>query len=429
MEFFIIIVLVLVNGVLSMSEMALVSSRKFQLKNAKQKGSQGATTALDLLENPTKFLSTIQIGITLIGILLGVYSGENLTNQLTGFLMKIPFLQSYAHGISVGFVVVFITYLSIVLGELLPKRLGMAFPETIAIVLAVPLKFLSTISLPFVWLLTVSNDFLLKVLQIKKIPTSKITEEEIRAIVRDSAKDGEIQDIEHNIVERVFELGDRKVNSLLTHRTDIVFFNTTDTFETIKEKINQEKHSAYPVCENNNLDNLKGIVLLKDLFIPLLEKSFNILDHLKTPLYFNKNIYAYKVLETFKEKRIHYGIVVDEYGSTVGIVTLDDVVDALMGDMSDSDQYEYQIMQRNENSWLVDGLYPIFEFVRHFDISIETDYSNKFTTLAGLITYTTHTLPEVGDKFIFDNYEFEIVDKDDQRIDKVLITQIDSKPN
>lgn len=407
-----------------MSEMSLVSSRKFKLENAKKKGSEGAKTALELSENPTKFLSTVQIGITLIGILLGVYSGENLTSDVTAFLIHFEYIKDYAHYLSTTIIVIFVTYLSILLGELLPKRLGMTFPEPLAIFLAKPMKILSIVTSPFVWLLTTSNDILLKIMGIRKTSDSKVSEEEIKSIIKESADGGEIQDIEHNIMERVFELGDRKVNSLFTHRSQIVYFSTDDTLEEIKVKINREKHSAYPVSNSNNLDDLLGIVLLKDLFIPATDKSFNILDYVINPIYFTETTFAYYVLEQFKKEKVHYGIVVDEYGSTVGMVTMDDVVDALVGDVSENHQDEYQIIQRADNTWLVDGQYSIIEFLKYFDIDLKEEYQSKFTTIAGLIIYQNNTLPKVGEVFYLDNYQLEIIDKDGQRIDKILVSRI-----
>jgi putative hemolysin len=385
MEIIIIIGLVLLNGIFAMSEISLVSARKFKLENAKKKGSKGAKTALDLSENPTKFFSTVQIGITLIGILLGVYSGENLTSDLESFLLKYEFIKPHAHNFAVGLIVVFITYLSIILGELFPKRLGMTFPEKIAIAIARPMKVLSLVTSPFVWLLSVSNDLLLKLFRIRKTTESKVSEEEIKAIIKESADGGEIQDIEHNIVERVFELGDRKVNSLFTHRNEIVFFDELDSWDDVRAKINEEKHSAYPVCKNGNLDETLGIVLLKDLFFPMTEKEFQIIDYIKEPVYINESTFAYKVLELFKQKKMHYGIVVDEYGSVEGIITMDDVVDALVGDATELDQIEYQIFKRDENSWLVDGQYPLIEFIRYFNLYIDEAVKNKYTTVAGLL--------------------------------------------
>jgi|688.fasta_scaffold36719_4 putative hemolysin len=423
MEILIIIGLVLLNGIFSMAEMSLVSSRKFKLENAKKIGSKGAKAALELSEKPTKFLSTVQIGITLIGILLGVYSGENLTNDVSQYLMQFEFIKDYANAIATGIIVVFVTYLSIVLGELLPKRIAMTFPEPVAIVLAQPMKILAIITSPFVWLLTISNDVLLKIMGIKKSTESKVSEEEIKSIIKESAEGGEIQDIEHNIMERVFELGDRKVNTLFTHRSDIVFFTVLDSWEEIKFKINQEKHSAYPISKSNNLDDIIGIVLLKDLFTPTTDEDFSVKDIMKVPIFFNENTDAYKVLETFKKEKMHYGIVVDEFGITQGIVTMDDVVDALVGDVTENDQDEYQLTQRDENSWLVDGQYSIIDFVKYFDIELNENYQSKYTTVAGLIIYNNITLPEVGQKLVIDNYELEIIDKDGHRIDKIMVTR------
>lgn len=406
-----------------MSEMSLVSSRKFKLENAKKKGSKGAKTAIDLSENPTRFLSTVQIGITLIGILLGVYSGENLTKNVSDYLMQFDLIKAYANNIATGVIVVFVTYLSIVLGELLPKRIAMTFPEPIAIVLAQPMKWLSVITSPFVWLLTTTNDILLKIMGIKKTINSKVSEEEIKSIIKESADGGEIQDIEHNIMERVFELGDRKVSTLFTHRSDIVYFTLQDTWEEIKFKINQEKHSAYPISEGNNLDNILGIVLLKDLFTPTTNKDFNIQDFIKEPIYFNENTYAYRVLEMFKKAKMHYGIVVDEFGTTQGIVTMDDVVDALVGDVTENEHDEYELTQRDDNSWLVDGQYSIIDFIKYFDIDLKDDFQSKYTTVAGLIINNSSSFPAVGQKVMIENYELEIIDKDGQRIDKILVTR------
>jgi putative hemolysin len=424
MEIIIIIALVLLNGIFSMSEMSLVASRKFKLEQEKKKGRSGAKTALELAENPTKFLSTVQIGITLIGILLGIYSGENLTNDVTEFLNSFELLKPYSDNLATVSIVIFITYLSILLGELLPKRLGMTFPEPIAIILSKPMKILSLITSPFVWLLTVSNNVLLTLMGIKKSYESSVTEEEIKSIIKESAEGGEIQDIEQNIVERVFELGDRKVNSLCTHRSDIVFFTLQDTWEEIKYKINQEKHSAYPVCKNNNLDEVIGIALLKDLFTPSTLEHFHIEDIVKKPIFINENTYAYNVLETFKKEKLHYGMVVDEYGSVVGIVTMDDVVDALVGNVTENDQDEYQLTKRNENSWLVDGQYSLIEFVKYFQISVDEKIMDKYTTVSGLFIFNQTTMPEVGNKIIVENLELEIIDKDGQRIDKILVNKV-----
>ena len=407
-----------------MSEMSLVSSRKFKLENAKKKGSKGAKTALELSENPTKFLSTVQIGITLIGILLGVYSGENLTKNVTEYLVQFEIIKDYAHNIATGIIVVFVTYLSIVLGELLPKRLGMTFPEPIAIILAQPMKILSVITSPFVWLLTTTNVILLKLMGIKKTTDSKVSEEEIKSLIKEGTEGGEIQDIEHQIVERVFELGDRKVDTLFTHRNELVYFNEDETLQSITAKINQEKHSAYPVCKNDDIDEIIGIALLKDLFMAKDDQHFSIKNFIKPAIFINESSYAYKVLEIFKKERMHYGIVVDEYGSTAGMVTMDDVVDALVGDVTENYQSEYEIVKRNENSWLVDGQYSLLEFAKFFELDIDDNVIDSYNTVAGLIISQKDQLPNVGDTITIDQLQIEVLDKDGQRIDKLLVTKM-----
>ncbi len=423
MEIIIIIALILLNGIFSMSEMSLVSARKFKLESAKKKGSKGAKTALELSENPTRFLSTVQIGITLIGILLGVYSGESMTKDVEQYLAHFEQLSPYAHNLAVVIIVIGVTYLSIVLGELLPKRLGLTFPEPIAIFLAKPMKVLSVITSPFVWLLTISNDILIKILGITSTMDSKVSEEEIKSIIKESAEGGEIQDIEQDIVERVFEFGDKKVNSLFTHKNDIVFFDETDDLQTVRQKITAEKHSAYPVCTDNDIDKVVGIVLLKDLFTPSIEDNFNLRDFIKEPLFLTESTFAYSLLEKFKTIRMHYAIVVDEYGSTKGIVTMDDVVDALIGDVTEHNQHEYQITVRDENSWFVDGQYSFTEFLHYFDIDMEEEMDGNFVTIAGFFIHKFNNLPNIGDKLNIDAYRLEIIDKDGQRIDKILVTK------
>lgn len=423
MEILIILVLVLLNGVFAMAELALVSSRKFKLESLKKQRKLGAKEALALSENPTKFMSTVQIGITLIGVLLGVYGGKNITDDLEQLLQKIPFLIPYSNSIAVGLVVLLITYLSIVLGELFPKRLGMTFPEQIAVRVSKPMLWLSKLTSPFVWLLTISNDFLLWLFQIKHTSDSKISEEELKALIKQSAEGGEIMNIEQDIVERVFELGDRRIDTLLTHRSELVFFTTTDTEEMVREKISKEKHSAYPLCKEGNLDHITGIVLVKDLFDASLQEGFDLKKIAKPPLFLNESMFAYQALESFKAHRLHYGLVIDEYGVTVGMVTMDDVVDALVGESTEMDQTDYQIVERADGSWLIDGQYSIIDFEKYFDF--EVSYKNKsFTTLAGLILHQSGAIPNVGDIVTVQSLRLEVVDKDGQRIDKVLVSRV-----
>ncbi len=424
MELVIIIILILINGIFSLAEMSLVSSRRFKLETASKKGMSGAKTAIELSENPTKFLSTVQIGITLIGILLGVFSGENLTHTVAEFLGQFSLLNPYAHQIAVGIIVILVTYLSIVFGELLPKRIGMTFPEPIAMVLAKPMKFVSLLTSPFVWLLMSTNDLFLKILGIRKSNDSNVSEEEIKSLIKEGTEGGEIQDIEHQIVERVFELGDRKVDTLFTHRNELVYFNEDETLQSITAIINQEKHSAYPVCKNDDIDEIIGIALLKDLFMAKDDQHFSIKNFIKPAIFINESSYAYKVLEIFKKERMHYGIVVDEYGSTAGMVTMDDVVDALVGDVTENYQSEYEIVKRNENSWLVDGQYSLLEFAKFFELDIDDNVIDSYNTVAGLIISQKDQLPNVGDTITIDQLQIEVLDKDGQRIDKLLVTKM-----
>ncbi len=423
MELLIIVLLVLLNGVFAMSEMSLVSSRKFKLENAERKGSAGAKKALQLSDNPTKFLSTVQIGITLIGILLGVYSGENLTHDFQGFLDQFDFFQPYSKTLATIGIVMFITYLSILLGELLPKRIAMTFPERIITMLSKPMDILSKITSPFVWLLTSSNNILLKLLGIDSKSDSIVTEEEIKSIVKESAFEGQIDQIEHKIVERVFELGDRKVNTLMTHRTAITFFDINESLESILEKIKSEKHNAYPVTKGNNLDHILGIVMMKDIFPITDPAKFDLNDYLRQPVYLNENYYAYKVLETFKKEKNHNGIIIDEYGNTLGIATMHDVLDALVGNTATDDNFDYRIVQKSENSWIADAQFPIVEFIKYFNLDYEFENKDDYTTLVGFFLLEKGGSTEVGEKISIEDLQLEIISKDKQRVDKILITR------
>lgn len=421
MEILIIFALVLLNGIFAMSELSLVSSRKFKLEKASKKGNKGAKKALELSENPSKFLSTVQIGITLIGIVLGFYSGDALTNNFEAIISKIEFLQPYAKQIAGPVIVVFITYLSIVLGELFPKQLGMIFPEKIAVKIARPMDVLSKITSPFVWLLSTTNALLMKIFGIDKLSDHQVSEEEIKAIIKESAEVGEIEDIEQDIVERVFELGDTKAAHLFTYRNQIHYLKTEDSKEEILKIISENPHSIYPLTEGNNLDKIVGVVALKDIFRILHETDFEIRTIAKAPVYLTENTSAYKILENFREKRIHFGVVVDEYGSTEGIITMDDLIDALVGDMSDENSEETSIQQRNENSWFVDGQVSLKQFIKEIPIEIDETFFKNILTVAGFVIHQNNGLPKVGDRIKFDNFEFEILDKDGQRIDKILV--------
>lgn len=423
MELVIILALILINGIFSMSELAVISSRRFKLEKAAKKGVAGAKAALELSENPNKFLSTVQIGITFIGILLGIYSGENITSDVESFISDFGWFTPYEHTIATFIVLILITYFSIVLGELFPKRIGINFPEPIAIALAKPMYLISRIASPFVWVLTISNNVLLSMFGISKRKDTLVTEDEIKSIIAESAEGGEIDTIEQEIVERVFELGDKKVNSIFTYKSDLVYFDIEDSWEVVKQKINEYKHSSYLVCENNDIDNIAGIILLKDLF-GIDEATFSLKNFVQQPVYINELFSAYKLLEQFKQHKMHYGVVVDEFGSTKGMVTMTDLVDAIIGDVVIEDEESSGIKQRNENSWLVDGIFPLSDFQKYFNLELDEQILEKYATISGIFIYTNNEIPKVGNKITIDNYTIEVVDKDGQKVDKVMVTKL-----
>lgn len=422
MEILIIIFLILLNGIFSMSEIALVSVRKFKLESAAKRGSKNAARALKLAGNPNTFLSTVQIGITLIGILTGVFSGDTLTGPVKSFIASVPALQPYAQTISVSLVVIVITFFSIVFGELIPKRIGLMFPEAIAASVATPMTWLSIITKPFIWLLTQTNDLFLKIFGLKNTKEGVISEEEIKAMVQESAEGGVIREIEQDIVHRVFALGDRKVSELMTHRRDLVYFEIHDDFKTIKQRAQIEAHSVYPVIRKT-IDQFIGIVSLKDIFPKDIRNAdFMLQTYLKQPLMVPENTPAYKVLEKFRKERMHYAFVLDEYGAVQGMVSMDDILDALIGDVTEYNQSEYQIVQRDDKSWLADGAFPFFEFLNYFGLSSGEATSGDYNTLAGLVLEQLSHIPKSGEKIQWNQFTFEVVDMDGFKIDKLLIT-------
>ncbi|TWI78999.1 putative hemolysin [Lacibacter cauensis] len=420
MELFIIFMLILLNGIFSMSEIALVSARKFKLETKAKKGNVNAKKALALSEKPDTFLSTVQIGITLIGILTGIYSGDKITADVKLFVESISFLAPYADTISVTLVLIVLTFFSIVFGELIPKRIGLMFPETIAMVMAQPMTIVSMLTKPFIWLLTTTNNLVLGLFGLKKSKDGIVSEEEIKAIVQESAKEGEIQEIEQDIVHRVFALGDRKVSELMTHRNDLVYFDITDDLYMVKQRAQIEPHSVYPVV-NKSFDKPLGIVSVKDVFPKNFKTTeFSLKHFIKQPVMVHGNTAAYKVLEKFKESKIHYAFIVDEYGAVLGMVSMDDILDALIGDSTEYNQDEYSIREREDGSWLADGQYPFFEFLHYFNLSTEK-IKGGYNTLGGLILAELNHIPLPGERVKWNGFDFEVVDMDGQRIDKVII--------
>jgi len=406
-----------------MSEIALISARKNRLETAAKKGNKSAQTALDLANSPNKFLSTVQIGITLIGILTGIYSGDKVTDDVEVFVLQFDALKPYAENVAVGIVVVILTFFSLVLGELLPKRIGLNYPESIAKTVALPMKFISIITAPFIWLLTTSTDFLLKIFSIRPTADGKVTEEEIKAIIKEGTEGGEVQEIEHDIMERVFHIGDRKVNSLMTHRKSVSYLSTESTKEEVRETMLEELHSMYPVCEDGSLDDVIGVVLLKDIFANFDKPDFRLKDIVKEPVYLIEHTSAYKALESFKKTKVHYALVTDEYGVFQGVITLNDILEALVGDAADFYEDEFSLTANEDGTWTVDGLYPLHDFLTYFDLDeLTNDYD--VTTVSGLIMTELSYIPKVGEKLAWNLYELEVLSMEGVKIGKVSVRSL-----
>ena len=418
MEIVIILGLIFFNGILSMSEIAMVSARKSRLETAAKKGSKTAKTALRLANEPDRFLSTIQIGITLIGILTGLYSGEALAGDLARWLETIGIPQAHSLTLAKGIIVILVTYLTLILGELVPKHLGMNAPEKIARLIARPMEVLSKIASPFVWLLSASTQAVIRLTGLHTSTENKVTEEEIKAIIQEGTEDGEIQEVEHDSVEQVFNLGDRKIGSIMTHRSDLIWLEIGESAESIRNKVKENVYTVYPVA-HDELDHIEGVVYLKDLFSHLDEPDFKLADILRPAQFFPENQSVYNTLGHLKSDHIKYGLVTDEFGSIQGIVTLKDIVDVLLGEITESHD-EPEIIRRDDGSLLVDGQCSFYEFLEYIDMEClypEYDYN----TISGLILHLLEHIPHTGEKISWHELEFEIVDMDGARIDKILV--------
>ena len=418
-EIFILLGLIILNGLFALAEITLVSARKTRLELLAKNGSKKAGVALHLSENPEIFLSSVQIGITLISIFTGVYSGEKFSADLQPVFEKISWLAPYAESISTTLIVVGVTLISIILGELIPKKIGLINAEKIALLVALPMLYFSKIVHPIVWLLNKCTFIFFKIFSLKHAPDNQVTEEEIKAIISEGTEQGTIEEAEQEIIERVFHLGDRNISSLMTHRNDIIWFSLTDREEDIREKIIQNTHSFYPICETT-LDDIKGIVSIKDLYV---EDDFTqFKDLMKPALFVPENNSAYQVLEKFKEHRVHCCFIVDEYGSVQGMITLNDILEAIVGDMPEPESDEYAVTAREDGSFLVDAQIPFYDFLDHFDRTVWMhEGEQEFNTLAGFILHTLERIPKTGEQFEWKEFKFEIIDMDGHRIDKILV--------
>jgi putative hemolysin len=426
LEIFAIGVLILLNGMLAMSEIAVISSRKIKLQKMSQKGNKGADITLELLESPNQFLSAVQIGITLIGILAGAFGGATVSIYLNNYLSGFSFLAPYSDTLSIIIVVLIITYFSLVVGELVPKRIGLNNPEKISVKIARPLKILSRITSPVVSLLSISTDSLLRLIGSKKDSSGdKVTEDEIKLLIEEGLEAGTVEKEEEDIIKRVFRLDQQKVGSLMTPKTEIIWLDLDDPLEEVEKQIIESERSIFPVGRDE-LNNFLGVVQTKDILGSILNgEKISIESNLKEPLVIPETLPILDVLNLFKENKnyVHMAMVVDEYGSIEGLITLNDILEALVGDIPALDEpNEPKAIPRKDGSWLVDGYLSAEEFKEVLNIEkLPDENKGNFNTIGGFIMSYTGKVPDTGEIFQWKNLEFEIVDMDGHHIDKILV--------
>ena len=425
-EIIIILLLILVNGIFAMSEIAVIQARKTTLSNDEKKGSKGAKTALRLANDPDRFLSTVQIGITLIGILTGIYSGASLSGRFSDVFESFGMPERWAYPLAQGIIVIVVTYLTIIFGELVPKRIGMSVAERVSEIIARPMYVLSVIAGPFVWVLSKSTEAVVDLLGVKNAE-SKVTEEDIKSIVQEGKEDGEVQEVEQDIVERLFMLGDLTVDSIMTHRSDVVTLDVSMTNDELKEVLNGNLYEAYPLIDRG-IDNILGVVLLKDLLFRLDDKTLKLKSIMHPAVYFYENMSVYKALEQMKEKRLTQAFICDEFGSFQGIITLRDILEGLVGTINEVNNDPEIVKREDSESWLVDGQCSFYDFLSYFDKEDLYDSEQQdYNTLAGLIIEQMKHIPQAGERTDWNCFNFEIVDMDGARIDKVLVTMKDTE--
>jgi putative hemolysin len=421
LEVSVILLLIVLNGLLAMSELAIVSSRRVRLQQMAQDGNRGAEVALELTETPNRFLSTVQIGITLIGIFAGAIGGATIAQAFADLPAQIPILAPYATAISIAVVVGTITFLTVVLGELVPKRVALQNTERIAAAVARPMRALSVITWPVVRLLGVATDAVLALLGVQAQPKTALTEEEIRMLVEQGAQAGIIEEVKRDMVESVFLLGDRPLETIMTPRREIVWLDVNMPDDQIRQVVKGSSHSRFPVCDGL-LDKALGLVRAKDLLANCLAgERLRLREVMQEPLFAPENAEALQVLERFRETGIHLAMLVDEYGGIKGLVTSFDILEAIVGDIPTMDEIDQPpIVQRSDGSWLIDGLISIDDFKRAFDVR-SLPGEGTYQTLGGFMVFMLGKLPAPGHHFGYAGIRFEVADMDGQRVDKVIL--------
>jgi putative hemolysin len=424
LELLIVFVLVLINGMLAMSELAIVSARKTRLQQRAGAGDHGARAALALANEPNRLLATIQIGITLIGILAGAFGGATLARTVAGWLQDAGLRQGYSQTLGVGFVVLGITYLSLVIGELVPKRFALQHSETIAVRIARPMRILSLIAAPAVAVLSVSTEAVLRALGLRSVPDTPASEEEIKLIIQQSTEAGVFEVAEQELVTRVFHLADRQVAHLMTPRPAIVWLDIDDPPDQIWREMAGSHRSQFPVCQGN-LDTVLGVLAARDVWAEMmLGNPVDLPALLQPPLFVPEHMPMLKVLELFKQSGTHLALAIDEFGGTQGLITLNDVLEAIVGDIPVGDEsHDPRFVQREDGSWLVDGMLPVNELKALLQRQ-ELPDEDEYQTLGGFIMLQLAHIPSPGEYFVWERMRFEVMDMDGNRIDKVLIVPL-----
>lgn len=426
MELVLLTTLILLNGAFAMSEIALVTAKRSRLQRLAEEGDASAAIAMKLGEDPTRFLSTIQIGITSIGILNGIVGEAIFAQPFSEWLQSVGIEREIAAVVATGLVVVVITYFSIVVGELVPKRLGQFYPESIARLVARPMEFLALVTRPFVRLLTLSTHSILRVFGKHDTTDAGVTEEEIHAMLAEGSESGVIEHAEHQMVRNVFRLDERQIGSLMIPRADIVYLDVTLPLEDNLNRAIASNHSRFPVCANG-LDNVLGIVTAKQLLVRRMRnEDFDLRQELQVGVFVPETLTGMQLLEHFRYSGTHMVLAVDEYGVVQGLVTLQDVLEAVTGEFKSQNQDDAWAVQREDGSWLLDGLIPVPELKDRLQlVTVPEENRGRYHTLSGMIMWLLGRLPKTADKVLWEGWQLEVVDLDGKRIDKVLATKLD----
>ena len=425
LEIIIILILIILTGYLSMAELAVVSVRKAKMQKYIEEGNKNAEIVLELLEDPNEFLSTVQIGISLIGVLTGAFGGVTLAEPLANAISFIP----YSEPISVAIVVIITTYLTLVVGEIVPKVIALNDPERISLKVAKSMVILEKVSKPVSFVLAKSSSFLLWVLRIENKNDDVVTEEEIELMIKEGREDGTIEQEEEDIIKRVFKLDDQKVESIMTPRNEIIWIDLEDDRDINKVKIIESKRSIFPIA-SGELDDFIGVVQAKDILSAMFnDDKFDIHTIVKEPLVVSEHLETLELLKEFKENQgyVHMSLVVDEFGSVEGLITLNDLLEGIVGDIPGIDEEdEPQAIKRADGTWLIDGRYPIDKFKKLFELKdfLPDEEEDGYTTLAGFILSISGTIPDEEDKYECGRFIFEIIDIYGHQIDKVLVTDL-----